>query len=173
MALTGGCPADAPEKTDPTPQVIRQEVEDKRQLDRSLEKIAAFKKYDWRDYGAATDMLFDADQQSKRQHKGFVPLTEHIGEVVGAAQDATKKGRDALVRDLAIKRFVEAADKIKGMDPFQVAMEEVPPELRPADGFKEARAQYQQFADDVRLARDLIRKLGLDQEKQAQTAPDR
>jgi|GEM_PF-6037748 len=166
--VVGGGPADVKHdmaNDQPPAQVIKQEVESKRNLLSLLKNVAAYKRYDHRDYTEAWDMLNDASKNSERNHIGFVRLTEEIGEVVGAAADAGKKLPPDLI-DAAIRRFYTASGKITGLDPFQVAMQEVPASYRPADGFSDASATYREFQRDVIAARKCAGELGYNKEPQ-------
>jgi hypothetical protein len=182
LALVNGFNGDRPQHDAPPPppsEEIRQQVEDKRTLVAALERIAAYKRYDERDYTEVWDMHDKASRESKRQHLGFVKVTAKVGDVVGTASDINRrmKGKSADISDLAVRFKENARDMmnyyVSGQGPQQIAMAEVPSEFWPEDRFQAARAQFDTFAKDVELANRLITTLKLDQPEQVKNAAGR
>lgn len=174
MALSGGCPADAPQdagrEETPPGRVIRQEVEDRKQLLTLLDKIAAYKRYNERDYTEVWEMHQNAAANGDRQHRGFVDAAQKVGVLVGKAQDAVRKIRKTPddVSDVLRDFHTAARDvmdlHVSGRDPLKLAMSEVPVKYWPEDRLEKATARYDAFLGDVKLAAELVRKLGLDRE---------
>jgi hypothetical protein len=183
-ALSGGRPADVQQDTAqhnaPPAQVIRQETDDRKQLLALLDKIAAYKRYDERDYTEIWEMHRDAGASGERQHRGFVDAALKVGGLVGKAQDSAKKLRkNTDYAGSTLKEFRAAAGEVmdlhfSGRDPLQLAMSEVPVKYWPEDRLQEGVARYDAFLADVKTASGLVRKLGLDREAEnGQTEPGR